>query len=329
MAVSTSTDAATPPELDPDHLVEILRRMLLIRAFDSKLPDLYSKQLIRGSSHAAIGEEATAVGACTALAPDDYITSTHRGHGHAIAKGCDVNRMMAELLGRVDGYCRGKGGSMHIADFSLGMLGANGIVGGGFGLATGAALSCKLRGSGQVALCFFGDGATNQGSFHENANLAAIWKLPLILMCENNGFAMSARSDRFVAVLERRADGYGIPCVEVDGMDVLAVHDAVAAARRHALDGQGPTMIIANCYRLAGHFSGDTQSYRTKEEVQVWWERDPIKLHRERLVGSGILTEDAADELAHEAERRVVDALEFAKASPFPPAEEAFEDVYA
>src|SRR5438105_6962655 len=208
MAASTSTDTN----------VEVLRRMMLIRAFDSLLPDLYTRGLIRGSSHAAIGQEAVAVGACAALAPADYITSTHRGHGHVIAKGGDVNRMMAELLGREDGYCRGKGGSMHIADFSIGMLGANGIVGGGFGLAAGAALSAQLRRSGQVALCFFGDGAINQGAFHGVANLAGIWSLPLILVCENNQFAMSARAESLIAGNDpaARAAGYGFPGVLVD-----------------------------------------------------------------------------------------------------------------
>lgn len=309
----------------------MLRRMQLIRAFDSMLPDLYTRQLIRGSSHAAIGQEAVAVGACAALAADDYITSTHRGHGHTIAKGGDVKRMMAELLGREDGYCRGKGGSMHIADFSIGMLGANGIVGGGFGLAGGAALSAQLRGSGQVALCFFGDGAFNQGAFHEVSNLSAIWKLPLILLCENNQFAMSARVEQMVSVrdLTRRADAYGFPGLSVDGMDVMAVHDAVTTARLRARQDEGPTLIVATCYRFVGHFSGDTQRYRTRDEIQPWLERDPISSHRRRLVDSRVLTEDAADELEHEAKRAVEAALEFAIASPWPAAEEAWEDLYA
>lgn len=309
----------------------MLRRMQLIRAFDSMLPGLYTRQLIRGSSHAAIGQEAVAVGACAALAADDYITSTHRGHGHTIAKGGDVKRMMAELLGREDGYCRGKGGSMHIADFSIGMLGANGIVGGGFGLAGGAALSAQLRGSGQVALCFFGDGAFNQGAFHEVSNLSAIWKLPLILLCENNQFAMSARVEQMVSVrdLTRRADAYGFPGLSVDGMDVMAVHDAVTTARLRARQDEGPTLIVATCYRFVGHFSGDTQRYRTRDEIQPWLERDPISSHRRRLVDSRVLTEDAADELEHEAKRAVEAALEFAIASPWPAAEEAWEDLYA
>ena len=311
--------------------VEMLRRMQLIRAFDSMLPDLYTRQLIRGSSHAAIGQEAVAVGACAALATEDYITSTHRGHGHTIAKGGDVKRMMAELLGREDGYCRGKGGSMHIADFSIGMLGANGIVGGGFGLAGGAALSAQLRGSGQVALCFFGDGAVNQGAFHEVSNLSAIWKLPLILLCENNQFAMSARVEQMVSVrdLTRRAEAYGFPGVGVDGMDVMAVHDAVAGARTRARLDEGPTLIVATCYRFVGHFSGDTQRYRTRDEIQPWLERDPIGIHQRRLVDSGVLTADAADELNQEAKRAVEAALEFAVASPWPAAEEAWEDLYA
>jgi TPP-dependent pyruvate/acetoin dehydrogenase alpha subunit len=324
MAVSTSTDT----RIDPDQQVELLRRMLLIRAFDSRLPDLYTKKLIRGSSHAALGQEAVAVGACAALAPNDFITSTHRGHGHAIAKGCDVNRMMAELLGRRDGYCRGKAGSMHIADFSLGMLGANGIVGGGFGIAGGAALSAQLRRSGQVALCFFGDGAFNQGAFHEVSNLAAIWKLPLILLCENNRFAMSARSERFVAALEQRAAGYGMPSVSVDGMEVLAVAQAVAEARDRALRGEGPTLVIAHCYRFAGHFSGDTQRYRSREEVLEWQQRDPVLIHGRRLTEAGLLSEDAVSELEQEANRMVDAALEFAIASPMPEPDEAFEDVY-
>lgn len=311
--------------------VEMLRRMQLIRAFDSMLPDLYTRQLIRGSSHAAIGQEAVAVGACAALATEDYITSTHRGHGHTIAKGGDVKRMMAELLGREDGYCRGKGGSMHIADFSIGMLGANGIVGGGFGLAGGAALSAQLRGSGQVALCFFGDGAVNQGAFHEVSNLSAIWKLPLILLCENNQFAMSARVEQMVSVrdLTRRAEAYGFPGVGVDGMDVMAVHDAVAGARTRARLDEGPTLIVATCYRFVGHFSGDTQRYRTRDEIQPWLERDPIGIHQRRLVDSGVLTADAADELDQEAKRAVEAALEFAVASPWPAAAEAWEDLYA
>ena len=303
--------------------------MLLVRAFDSLLPDLYTRGLIRGSSHAAIGQEAVAVGACAALAPDDYITSTHRGHGHTIAKGGDVRRMMAELRGRRDGYCRGKGGSMHIADFSIGMLGANGIVGGGFGIAAGAALSAQMRRSGQVALCFFGDGALNQSSFHGVANLAGIWKLPLILLCEDNRFAMSARAEIMIAGGDpvARAGAYGFPGVAVDGMDVIAVRTAVAAARERALAGAGPTLVVAACYRFQGHFSGDTQSYRTREELAPWLERDPIPAFRARLVAGGSLGEADADALEEEVATEIAEALAFAQASPWPEAAEAWEDV--
>ncbi len=309
----------------------MLRRMMLIRAFDSLLPELYTRQLIRGSSHAAIGQEAVAVGACAALAKEDYITSTHRGHGHTIAKGGDVNRMMAELLGRQDGYCRGKGGSMHIADFSIGMLGANGIVGGGFGIATGAALSAQMRRSGQVALCFFGDGALNQSSFHGAANLAGIWRLPLILLCENNQFAMSARAEQMIAGGDpaARAAGYGFPGVTVDGMDVIAVHDAVAQARERALNGEGPTLVVATCYRFLGHFSGDTQSYRSKEEVAPWLKRDPLPSFRDRLLEEGVLSPAAADAMDEEVQTQISDALAFAQASPWPDPAQAWEDVHA
>jgi acetoin:2,6-dichlorophenolindophenol oxidoreductase subunit alpha len=319
MAASTSTDTS----------LEVLRRMMLIRAFDSLLPDLYTRGLIRGSSHAAIGQEAVAVGACAALAADDYITSTHRGHGHTIAKGGDVNRMMAELMGREDGYCRGKGGSMHIADFSIGMLGANGIVGGGFGIAAGAALSAQMRRSGQVALCFFGDGAINQSSFHGVANLAGIWKLPLILLCEDNRFAMSGRAEQMIAGGDpvKRAHAYGFPGVSVDGMDVLAVRAAVAEARARALAGDGPTLVVAACYRFQGHFSGDTQSYRSKEEMAPWLERDPIPAFRSRLLAEGRLNEVEADALEEEVATSIAEALEFAQASPWPEAAEAWEDV--
>jgi len=238
---------------------------------------------------------------------------------------------MAELLGRETGYCRGKGGSMHIADFKIGMLGANGIVGGGFGIATGAALSAQLRRSGQVALCFFGDGAINQSAFHGAANLAGIWKLPLILLCENNQFAMSARAEQMVAGgdLAARAAGYGFPGVTVDGMDVVAVRAAVAVARERALAGAGPSLVVATCYRFQGHFSGDTQKYRTKEELQPWLDRDPIPAYRDRLLAEGALTAAAADAMGEEVDTAIREALDFAVASPWPEPEEAWEDVHA
>ena len=301
-AAANGADALTGRA--PQFLSEMLRRMLLIRAFDSKLPSLYTEGLVRGSSHASIGQEAVAVGACFALQKTDYVTSTHRGHGHTIAKGGDVKRMMAELLGRTAGYCRGKGGSMHIADFSIGMLGANGIVGGGIGIAAGAALSATLRGSGQVALCFFGEGAMNQGVMLECGNMAALWKLPLILLCENNQFAMSTRPDEGIAVANpvERALGLGIPGKKVDGMDVLAVFDSVNDAAACARNGSGPTFIEAVCYRYEGHFSGDTLKYRSKDERREWNGKDPIRQLRARLEEAKLLSADEALEMERNAQ---------------------------
>jgi TPP-dependent pyruvate/acetoin dehydrogenase alpha subunit len=317
-------------KLDDVDLVAMLERMLLIRAFDSQLPSLYTQGLIRGSAHAAIGQEAVAVGACSALRADDYITSTHRGHGHVIAKGGDVRRMMAELLGRVDGYCRGKGGSMHIADFSIGMLGANGIVGGGFGLAAGAALSIQVRETDQIALCFFGEGAINQGSFHEVANIAAIWKLPLVLLCENNQFAMSGRVSAMTSVadLSRRADAFGFPGRTIDGMNAVAVYESVAEAAARARAGEGPSLLVATCYRFAGHFTGDLMQYRSDQEAAPWLARDPVRLLRERLAEEWILDHARFESLERQAASAVADAIAFAQASPFPDRSEAWSDVY-
>jgi TPP-dependent pyruvate/acetoin dehydrogenase alpha subunit len=319
------------PELPRNECVELLRVMALIRAFDSRLPELYTRGLVRGSSHAAIGQEAVAAGACAALAERDYVTSTHRGHGHCIARGADVRLMMAELLGREDGYCRGKGGSMHIADFGKGMLGANGIVGGGFGIAAGAALTAQLSGSGAVALCFFGDGAINQGAFHGVTNMAAVWRLPLILLCENNRFAMSARVEQMTAVadLSRRAAAYDIPGDTVDGVDPLAVREAVATAATRARAGEGPSLVVADCYRFAGHFSGDAMRYRSSEDDEPWLARDPIRLYEQALAEAGHLTAGDADAVNDAARAEVAAALEWAQMRPLPPAQAAFDHVYA
>ncbi len=318
-------------QLSPDTLIEMLRRMLLVRAFDGQLPSLYTRGLIRGSSHSSIGQEAVAVGACFALEKSDYVTSTHRGHGHTIAKGGDIKRMMAELLGRANGYCRGKGGSMHIADFSIGMLGANGIVGGGIGIAVGAALSALLRNSQQVALCFFGDGAVNQGIFLEAGNMAAIWKLPVILLCENNQFAMSARPADMTSVphMVQRARAIGIPSFQVDGSDVVAVFDLVKKVAAQARRGGGPFFVEATCYRYEGHFSGDTLKYRSKEELSAWKEKDPILSFTKRLIEEKLLTEGEADELTRQVDHDVDEAIKFAMASPFPEPTTAWEDLYA
>lgn len=328
---TTQTNATSSISALGDEAVEWYRKMQLIRTFDSLLPELYTKGLVRGSTHAAIGQEAVAVGACVALAPNDQITSTHRGHGHAIAKGADVRRMMAELLGRVDGYCRGRGGSMHIADFSIGMLGANGIVGGGFGIAGGAALSAQVLGTGRVVLCFFGEGAINQGAFHEVANMAGIWRLPLVLLCENNRWAMSAEVERMTAGgdLARRADAYGFPGERVDGMDVGAVREVVARAAERARAGKGPSLVVADCYRFGGHFSGDLMRYRDSDAAASWIDRDPIALLRARLLQEGLANDDQLDAIGASCEREVLDALEWAKESPLPMPESVADDLYA
>jgi TPP-dependent pyruvate/acetoin dehydrogenase alpha subunit len=314
-----------------DTEIELLRTMQVIRAFDSNLPVLYNRGLIQGSSHAAIGQEAVAAGACLALRPTDYVTSTHRGHGHAIAKGADLTRMTAELLGRSSGICRGKGGSMHIADFGIRMLGANGIVGGNFGIAAGAALSVKLQGRDDVVLSFFGEGALNQGSFLECANMAKIWSLPVVFLCENNHYAMSARPEDMLAVrsIPERAGAVGIAGVEIDGMDADVVFDAVSAAADAARRGGGPQFIAAECYRFEGHFSGDAMAYRDSAESEAWRLRDPIGILSTRLVEQGLITEAEIEALAEEASQRVQIALEAAAKEPFPEPHEAWEDLYA
>ena len=322
--------AERPAELTDEQLLAIFRTMLTIRAFDSKVITVWQDAAIAGTSHPYIGMEAIAAGACAALRPDDYITSTHRGHGHCIAKGADVRLMMAELFGKATGLCKGKGGSMHIADLDLGMLGANGIVAGGVGIATGAALSATLRGSGQVALCFFGDGALNEGILHECCNLAAIWTLPVVFLCENNLYAMSARADRFTSVPHPsvRATAYGFHGAEVDGMDALAVYAAVRQAVDRARDDQGPSLVVCNAYRFTGHHVADPLNYRSKEEVEEWQRRDPIELLAARLLEWGVLAPEGREAMAREAAERVDEAVAFARQSPAPDPSALEEDLY-
>ena len=310
---------------------EMLWKMLEIRRFDTRLLELYRDGLLRGSTHSYVGMEAVAVGACSALDADDYITSTHRGHGHCIAKGGKLDLMMAELLGKATGYCKGKGGSMHIADLGAGILGANGIVGGSIGIATGAALTAKMSGTGRVCVCFFGDGGLNQGIFYESANMAAIWKLPVIYLCENNGFAMSTRSSYSSSVvdLSARAQAFGIPGVAVDGMDVLAVHEAVSGAVARARAGDGPSFLAATTYRFFGHNVGDSEVYRSKDEVSAWRDRDPIPRLRAHLIDEGVITQDEAAEMERQAAEAVEKAIEFARTSPEPEPDTLMLDVYA
>jgi pyruvate dehydrogenase E1 component alpha subunit len=323
-----SRDAQPGTGLD---LREALRLMLTIRYFDERALALYRAGEMRGTTHPYIGMEAVGVGVMLALRPDDYVTSTHRGHGHTIAKGGDIRKMMAELLGRATGYSGGKGGSMHIADFEKHMLGANGIVGGGMGLATGAALTAKLQKTGSVAICFFGDGALEQGILHETTNLAAIWKLPVVYVCENNQYAMSARSDWSVAGGDpaRRAAGYGIPGVTVDGMDLFAVNAAAGELVERARRGDGPAYLVCTTYRYHGHHAGDPLNYREKEEVERWRQQDPIERVKRAAVERGVLTEADIADLERRVETQIDEAVEFAKNSPEPTPDQLMTDIYA
>src|SRR5437588_9052547 len=280
-------------------LREALRLMLTIRLFDEQALALYRAGEMRGTTHPYIGMEAVGVGVMLALRGDDYVTSTHRGHGHTIAKGGDPRKMMAELLGRATDYSGGKGGSMHIAEMDKHMLGANGIVGGGMGLATGAALTAKLQQTGSVAICFFGDGALEQGILHETTNLAAIWKLPVVFVCENNQYAMSASAAWSVAGGDpaKRAAGYGIPGITVDGMDLFAVNTAASEFVERARRGDGPAYLVCNTYRYHGHHAGDPLNYRQKEEVERWRQHDPIARAKAAAIERGVMTQADIDDL--------------------------------
>ncbi len=327
----TATERATAKQQpSTEQLLAMYRRMCLIRSFEEHARELYMQGKIRGSTHMYIGEEAIAVGACAALRREDYITSTHRGHGHCLAKGGNPPQMMAELLGKATGYCHGKGGSMHIADLDLGILGANGIVGGGIGVATGAAYSCRYRGTDQVVCCFFGDGALNQGIFHESANMAALWKLPLIYLCEENKYAEFSPNASFFPVrdLTLRSVPYGFPGVQVDGNDAISVYRTAAEAVARARAGEGPTLIIADTYRIEGHTIGDPLTLRPKGEADEWKIRDPIVRLRGRLVEEHLLDESTAATIAAEAEHEIQSAVEFALTSADPEISELWQDVY-
>ena len=312
-------------------LREALRLMVTIRQFDERAMELYRAGEMRGTTHPYIGMEAVGVGVTTALDLNDWVSSTHRGHGHTIAKGGDPKKMMAELLGRATGYSGGKGGSMHIADMDKHMLGANGIVGGGVGLATGAALTAKVQNTGAVAICFFGDGALEQGILHEATNMAAIWKLPVLYVCENNQYAMSARAEWSVAGGDpaRRAAGYGIPGVTVDGMDFFAVYAAAKELVDRARRGEGPSYLVCNTYRYHGHHAGDPLNYRQKEEVDRWREQDPIDQVKRRLVERKVMTTDEMAEIEKRVQATIDEAVEFAKNSPEPTIDQLMTDIYA
>jgi len=317
--------------LDTKKLLWMYKTMVTIRGFEEKAFDLFKRGLVRGSIHFYIGEEAMATGSCGAIEPGDAITATHRGHGQCIAKGANVNLMLAELLGKATGYCKGKGGSMHIADVDAGILGANGIVGGGIPLATGAALAFKLRKEPKVCLCFFGDGASNQGGLLESANLASIWKLPVVYICENNyyGMSMCVLDSVGCANIADRAVGFGVPGVVVDGNDVLAVHEAVSAAVARARAGEGPTFIEGKTYRWMGHYSGDAELYRTKEEKGEWIKKDPIARFEKILLERKILNSAKAQAVRQAAEKELEEAERFAMESPDPALDTLLTDIYA
>lgn len=306
------------------------RKMHEIRNFELEVDRLFKANLIWGTCHLSVGQEASAVGAIAALDEKDMITSTHRGHGHCIAKGGKLPQMFAELLGKETGYCRGRGGSMHIADLEMGNLGANGIVAGGIPIATGAALASKLKKDGKVTLCFFGDGATSQGAFHEAVNLAAVMKLPVVYVCENNLYGMSVPFKKASAVENAadRAKAYNIPGIIVDGNDVEAVYNVVKEAVERARKGEGPSLIEAKTYRWLGHSKSDPRVYRTREEEEEWKQKCPIKRYRQQLISEGI-EEEVLNKIEKEVEDEIKKALEYAQNSPEPKVEEIMEGVYA
>ena len=319
--------------LEPDQLIEMYRTMVMIRHFDQRAVEEFHAGNIPGVVHAYIGTEAVAVGVCTALRREDKIVSTHRGHGHTIAKGADIKRMMAELFGRSNGYCHGKGGSMHIADFSVDMLGANGIVGAGMPIAAGAALAAQLEGGDRVAVAFFGDGASNEGAFHGSLNLASIWKLPAIFVCENNRWAVSVPASYALSVddVSSRAASYNIPGVTVDGTDVMAVYEAMGQAVERARTGGGPTLIECKTYRWNIHSEqrGNPADPRPPEEVDMGRQHDPITTFAAGLVAQGVTTAANLAHIEREVQQSVEEAVAFARSSPLPKPEDALLDVFA
>ncbi|MEC9278319.1 MAG: thiamine pyrophosphate-dependent dehydrogenase E1 component subunit alpha [Chloroflexota bacterium] len=313
----------------------MLRRMMLIRRFDETVKDLVQSGELVGMAHCYIGEEAVAVGACTALRDEDYITGNHRSHGHPISKGGDIRRAMAELLGKATGYCKGKGGSMHLADFEIGILGESGIVASALPVAVGAALGSRMQNNDRVVISFFGDGASNQGACHEAMNMASIWKLPVIFLCENNQYAVTTSYRDTVAVenISDRAQAYNMPGILVDGQDVMEMHEVTVQAIQRARAGEGPSLIEARTYRYEDHSEGLNrilrEPYRTEEEIEEWKKRDPIALHSKWLSEQGVATKAEIDKIWSEVNDAIDDAVKFARESPYPEASDLFTDMYA
>lgn len=317
-------------ELSKNKMVDMYKTMKNIREFETKAVDLFADGSISGFVHLYIGEEAIATGVCANLEESDYITSTHRGHGHIIAKGGNLNYMMAELFGKETGYCKGKGGSMHIADADKGILGANGIVGAGHNISVGAGLSAKYRGTDQVCICFFGDGSTNQGTFHESLNLASVWKLPVVFVCENNlyGISMHQANHQAIQDVADRAVAYNMPGIVVDGNDVFAVYEAANEAIKRARNGQGPTLVECKTYRHRGHFEGDPGLYKPDEEMEEWMEKDPIPRMVNYLLENDIVSKEEIEEIDKEIDKDIEEAVKFAEDSPMPSIESIVEDIY-
>ena len=321
--------------LEKPLLMEMLRRMVRIRRFEERVIQLVERGEIVGAAHSYIGEEAVAVGACLALRDDDWITGNHRSHGHPIAKGGDVKKAMAELLGKSTGFCKGKGGSMHLADFSIGILGESGILGSSIPTAVGAALGSMLQGNDRVAVPFFGDGASNEGVFHESINLASIWKLPVVFLCENNQYAVSSSFKKMVASdnISDRSAAYNIPGVLVDGQDVVAMHEVMVEAVARARAGQGPSLIEGRTYRYHDHSLGLGRivraPYRDDAEVEEWKKRDPIQIHSDRLLSQGVATQAEIDQIEDEVLKQIDDAVVFARESPYPEPADLFDDMFA
>lgn len=314
-------------------LVSFYETMYKMRCFEEEIFEFYKKGMMAGLAHLYMGEEAVATGVCAALNEDDYLGSTHRGHGHLVARGADIKKMMAEILGKETGYSKGKGGSMHIMALDKGILGANGIVGAGIPIATGAAYSAKYRGTNQVAVSFFGDGASNEGTFHESLNMSSAWKLPVIYIIENNlyGISVDTRDVTNITDLADRANGYGILGMVVDGMDVAAVYEAAKEAVARARRGDGPTLIECKTYRWQGHHVGDPANYRSRRnpnEKEEWMKRDPVKSLKEKMIEEQIATNDELEKIENKVEKEIQEAVKFAAESPYPDVSEAFTDIF-
>jgi pyruvate dehydrogenase E1 component alpha subunit len=323
-------DVEAPHGIPADTLRTIYTRMAQTRSFEEAAARLFTEGKVHGTAHFCIGEEATGIAVCAALKTEDRMTATHRGHGQSIGKGMRLDLMMAEFLGKETGYCKGRGGCMHIADFAAGSLGANGIVGGGIPIAVGSALSQRLQRSPNITVCFFGDGATSTGSFHESVNLASVWKLPVLFVCVNNLYAMSTplRKQANVPDLALRGQAYGIRSISMDGNDAVAIYLAAQEAREYVREN-GPMLLVLNTYRHMGHSKSDANVYRTKQEIEEWKKRCPIKRMRERLVSEGTFTAEELDAIDAQALADVAAAVRFAESSPSPRIEEAGRDVYA